>query len=254
MHQLPIEQELFLAAEIGTLVALCIRLWWSGLYKTYPYFFGYLVLELLQTLLPVFVSVNSRMYRDWYVVSQALLICFSALVVLELYSTVLRGWAGIGNVSRRYIKVTLALAVAVSLLPLILEKPPNTLTGYLFIFQRPIVSSLLIFILLITAFLLYYPIPVGRNVLIYLMGYAVFYITNATSIFVRNLGYYWARPISDVNMAVYEICLAFWLLALHRSGEGRRVVPGHHWSPQDEERLLARLEAINSSLLRAGRK
>ena len=254
MHQLPIEQELFLTAQIGTLVALCIRLWWSSLYKTYPYFFGYLVLELLQTLLPVFVAVNSRMYRDWYVVSQALLICFSALVVLELYSTVLRGWVGIGNVSRRYIKLTLGIAIALSLLHLILEKPPNTLTGYLFIFQRPIVSSLLIFILLITAFLLYYPIPIGRNVLIYLMGYAVFFITNATSIFVRNLGYYWARPISDVNMAVYEICLAFWLLALHRSGEGKRVVPGHHGSPQDEERLLARLEAINTSLLRAGRK
>jgi len=254
MHQLPIEQELFLAAQIGTLVALCIRLLWSGLYKTYPYFFGYLLLELLQTLLPVFVSVNSRMYRDWYVVSQALLICFSALVVLELYSTVLRGWVGIENVSRRYIKLTLALAVVVSLLPLILEKPPNTLTGYLFIFQRPIVSSLVIFILLITAFLLYYPIPVERNVLIYLMGYAVFFLTNATSIFVRNLGFYWARSISDVNMAVYEICLAFWLLTLHRGGEDKQVVPGHHWSPHDEERLMARLQAINTSLLRPGRK
>jgi hypothetical protein len=32
------------------------------------------------------------------------------------------------------------------------------------------------------------------------------------------------------------------------------VVVGHQWNPGDEQRLLAQLEAINSSLLRSGRK
>jgi len=254
MHQLHLEEQILVASQIVVLAALCARMWWGGLYKIYACFFGYLVVELLQMLVPVFVPLNSRMYRDSYVVSQALVICFSALVVLELYSIVLRGLPGIGNVSRRYIKVTLALAILVALLPLALEKAPNTLTGYLFVFQRPIISSLVVFILLILAFLVYYPVPLGRNALVYLMGYAAYFITNATTGLIRNLGHYWTRPLSDANMVVYVVCLLFWLLALNSEGETRSVVAGHQWNPSDEGRLLVQLEAINASLLRSARK
>jgi hypothetical protein len=115
-------------------------------------------------------------------------------------------------------------------------------------------TSLLVFILLITAFLVYYPVPLGRNVLVYLVGYAVYFVTNATTIFIRNLGHYWSRPISDVHMLVYFTCLVFWLFALSRSGETKSVVVGHQWNQSDEGRLLAQLEAINTSLLRSGKK
>ncbi len=254
MRQLPIEQQILLVAQIVALVALFARMSWDGLYKIYVYFFCYLAVELLQLLIPVFVPLDGRMYRDSYVVSQAVVICFSALVVLELYSSVFRSLPGIGNISRHYIKVTLVLAVLVSLLPLGLEKTPNTVTGYLFIFQRPIMTSLLVFILLIMGFLVYFPVPLGRNVLVYLLGYAVYFVTNATTIFIRNLGHYWSRPISDVHMLVYFTCLAFWLFVLSPSGETKRLVVGHQWNPSDEARLLSQLEAINASLLRSGRK
>jgi hypothetical protein len=254
MHQLPIEQQILLVTQIVALVALFARMSWDGLYKIYIYFFGYLLVELLQLLIPVFVPLDGLLYRDSYVASQALVICFSALVVLELYSIVFRGLPGIGTVARRYIKVILVLAVVVSLLPLGLETTPNTLTGYLFIFERPVMTSLLILILMITVFLLYYPVPLGRNVPVYLIGYAVYFVTNATTIFIRNLGHYWSRPISDVQMVVYFTCLMFWLFALNRAGETRSVVVGHHWNPSDERKLLAQLEAINASLLRSARK
>ena len=86
---------------------------------------------------------------------------------------------------------------------------PSTMTGYLFMFQRPIMTSLLILILLITGFLVYYPVPLGRNVLVYLLGYAVYFVTNATTIFIRNLGHYWSRPISDVLMVVCTLAAWF---------------------------------------------
>jgi hypothetical protein len=254
MHQLPIEQQVLIVAQIVALLALSARLMWDGLYKIYVYFFGYLLVELFQLLIPVFVPLNGRLYRDSFVASQALVICFSALVVLELYSVVLRGLPGIGSVSRRYIKVILVVAVLVSLLPLSMETTANTVTGYLFLFQRPIMTSLFILILLIMGFLVYYPVPLGRNVLVYLMGYGVYFVANATTIFIRNLGHYWNRPFSDVLMMVYFTCLAFWLFALNRSGEAKRVVLGHQWNPDDEGRLLAQLEAINASLLRSARK
>jgi hypothetical protein len=49
-------------------------------------------------------------------------------------------------------------------------------------------------------------------------------------------------------------CQLFWLFALGRQGEQKRVVVGHHWKPSDEQRLLGQLEAINASLLRSRKK
>ena len=55
------------------------------------------------------------------------------------------------------------------------------------------------------------------------MGYAVYFVTNATAMFIRNLGHYWSRPISDVHMVVYFACLMFWLFALsQRRGNQER--------------------------------
>jgi hypothetical protein len=259
MHQLPIEQQILLVIEIAALGILCLRLWLAGLYRVYVYFFGYLVLELLQTLIPVLVPLDSRLYRDLYVASQALLTVFYALVVLELYSKVLRDLAGIASVARRYIKVTLVLSIMIALLPLSLESTQASLAGYFLFFERTVMLSLVVFVLLVSAFLVYYPVPLGRNVIVYLMGYAVYFVTRATVAIVANLDYNWARsiwtrPLSSVAMAISVLCLLFWITALSREGENKRVVVGHQWNPADEHRLRAQLDAINASLLRASGK
>jgi hypothetical protein len=232
---------------------LCAKLWWSGLYKTYVFFFSYLVLELGQAFIPLLVPLNGTLYADIFVVSQTLIVCSYAFVILELYSVILRNLQGIASLARRYIKITLGFAILVSLIPLVMEKTPNTLTGYLFIFERPILSSLILFVLLISAFLVYYPVPLSRNVIVYLTGYALYFPAIATMAFINNLGYFWNRQKGNVDMGVSVICLLFWLFALSRQGEKRRVVVGHHWNPGDEQRLLAQLEAVNASLLRSGR-
>jgi hypothetical protein len=255
MHQLPIEQQVLEVAQIALLLALCAKLWWSGLYKIYIFFFSYLVLEFLQSLIPAVMPVNGHLYIKSYIASQALIVCSYAFVVLELYSVILRNLAGIAGIARRYIKIILAASIVLSLLPLRIEKTPNTWTGYLFIFERPILSSLLIFIFLITAFLVYYPVPISRNAMIYLIGYATYFIGEATAIlFLNNLGYYSNRWLSDLTMGFPVACLVFWFICLNRHGEEKRVVVGHQWNPGDDQRLLAQLGAINASLLRSGRK
>jgi hypothetical protein len=254
MRQLPIEQQILLALEIAGLLALCLRMWLTGLHRIYVNFFRYLVLEFLQTLIPLFVPLQSLLYRDLFVASQALIVAFYALVVMELYSVILRNLEGIASVARRYIQITLALAIFLSLLPLGIEKMPNTAIGYLFILERPILSSLVVFVLLISAFLAYYPVPLGRNVIVYLAGYAVYFPMLATTVLFQNLGYFWNRQKGNVDMGVSACCLFFWLFALSRQGENKRVVVGHQWNPGDDRRVMAQLETINASLLRSGRK
>src|SRR5579859_1830961 len=251
MHQLPIEQQILLVVEIVALATLCLRMWLAGLHRVYVYFFGYLLLELLQTAIPILVPLESRLYVYTYVASQAFIVAFSALVVLELYSKALHDLAGIAGVARHYIKVILALAIVLAVLPLPLEKNRATLSGYLETYERIVMASLLLFVLFISFFLVYYPVPLGRNVTAYLMGYAVYFFAKTIVPLVVNLGHYWIRELSSLGMAVSVLCLTFWILALSRDGETKRVVVGHQWNPADQQKLKAQLDAINASLLRS---
>jgi len=254
MHQLPTEQQVLLLLEIVALSSLCIRMWLSGLHKIYVNFFRYLIVELVQAWIPLVVPLRSPLYSDLFIVSRVLVVVFCALIVLELYSVTLQELKGIASVARKYVKGGIAVAVALSLLPLTFEKAPRTPTGYLFIFERPILSILVVLVLLISAFLVYYPVPLGRNVIAYLAGYAVYFSTLATMVLFENMGYFWNREKSNVDMGISVACQVFWFFALSRDGENKRVVVGHQWNPDDDQRLLAQLQAINTSLLHSRRK
>jgi hypothetical protein len=183
-----------------------------------------------------------------------LIVTFYALVVLELYSNVLRDLPGIAGTARRYIKIVLMLAIVIALLPFWLEKTVSSPFGYLVVWERFVISSLVLLVLLMSAFLVYYPVPLGRNVIVYSTGYAVFFVTREAGALVIDLDQHWTRQISSISMTVSVACLIFWILALNRDGETKRVVIGHQWNPGDDQRLLAQLDAINTSLLRSGRK
>ena len=254
MHHLPIEQQVLLVVQIVALATLCLRMWLTGLYRVYTCFFGYLVLALLQTLVPLLIPLDTRLYRDASISSQALIMAFYVLVVLELYSKVLRDLAGIAGIARRYIKLMLALAIVLAVLPLPLENTRATLSGYFVTYERIVMASLTLFVLFISLFLVYYPVPLGRNVVAYLMGYAVYFLTHTIIWLVINLGHYWIRELSTTLMTVAALCFVFWIVALSRAGEEKRVVVGHQWNPADQQRLRAQLDAINASLLRASGK
>src|SRR5579883_1239996 len=99
MHQLPFEQQLLALAQALALVVLCVRLWLARLHRVYPFFFTYLLANFFQICLPLLVPFDSMLYRDLWLVTESLLICFYVLVVLELYSIVLQGMVGIASLS-----------------------------------------------------------------------------------------------------------------------------------------------------------
>jgi hypothetical protein len=252
MNLPPLDQFL-LVLQFAALVGLCFRMWQAGLHREYPYFFSYLMVALLQSALLPTMPYGTVLYGYVWIVVEGLVVCFYALIVLECYATVLHGLVGIARISRRYIKIALALSVLIALLLLGLEKSPVMLFGYFYSFERAVVSTLVAFVLLITAFLAYYPVPLSRNVIVYSVGYAVYFLTKAAALFVKNLGLRWDRPLADLLIIVSTGCLVFWMFALSRSGESKIVVIGHSWHAADEERLLSQLKAINASLSRAAR-
>jgi hypothetical protein len=256
MLQLPLDQLVLDVAQLALLIILIVRLWLAGLQRVYPFFFTYLVAELLQILLLSAIpnSRHGHAYRYFWVASEGIIDCCYALIVVELYRVVLRDLPGIATISRRYVTITVAVATLGSLLLLRLEETPGNFVSTFFVIERAIVFSLVVFILLVSAFLAYYPVPLNRNVVIYSVGYAVYFLTKATALFVRTLGHHVAPQISTVLMAVSSVCLLFWALTLNRRGEMRAVVVGHKWKLEDEARLLSKLKAINANLVSAGKK
>jgi hypothetical protein len=250
MQQLPLDQLVLIGIQTALLVALIARIWSAELYRVYPYFFSYLVADLLQILILSPVPFRGVAYPYFWVSTGAMVVCFSALIVVELYRVIFRDLPGIASVSRRYMKITVAVGILVSLFLFHFEETPANYVSMFLVIERGIDFSLVLFILLITGFLTYYPVSLNRNVVVYSIGYAFYFLIKATALFVRTMGNYVAPQISTVLMVVFPLCLLFWLLGLNRQGETRTVVIGHKWNTEDEERLLSQIKAINANLMR----
>ena len=114
MHRFPTEQTVLQILQNAILVGLVIRVLVTKLFRKYPCFFGYLLVACLQVLVFLFVPYDSVSYRYWWLITQALLTCFCALIVLELYGLILSDLIGIASRARRYLKISIGVAILIS--------------------------------------------------------------------------------------------------------------------------------------------
>jgi hypothetical protein len=245
--------EAFLAVlETLAAAALLIRFSYTGLYKTYRFFFAYLMVMCVQGIAPFFVRFHTYAYGMFFFITEGVIMCLYAFIVLELYSLVLRDLPGIATVAGRFIRTAIAIAILISALLLSLERTPSNWITSFFSFERPIVSSLVFFVFLITVFLARYPIRLNRNVIYYTIGYAFYFTSKAAALLFRNTGHAeWDKLLSPALLAVSTACLIFWTFALKRQREQEALVFRRHWKGDEEQRLLQKLNAVNASLLRA---
>jgi len=247
------EQLIFLVIQTVALLGLSFRMARYGLYRSYPSFLGFLLAELLQAVVLTFAR-SEKSYKYGWLATEGVIVCFYALIVLECYAIALRDLPGIANLSRRYIKAGLGVAIVISVLLLGLERTPNSIIPTFVVFERDVVTSLVIFVLLILGFLTYYPVPLSRNAIVYSVGYSIYFLCKATALLLVNRTHQGSQLVSTILIIVSTLCLVFWLFALNRSGEAKTVVVGHRWKPGDEERLLSQLQGINDHLIRSARK
>jgi hypothetical protein len=252
MHGLPLEQQILLFLQTAALLGLTVRLIWNKLFRVYSAFFTYLLAALLQTAILFFVPFDSKNYVRIWMATEASITCIYLLVVLETYSIVLRDYRGLAITASRYMLGALLIAITISCLFLGVEKVPQRgfeFFGYFMRCDRVTLGSLTIFVLFLTVFLLYFPISVRQNALVYSIGFAVYLLTKSAGFLITNMTRQWAREVNATFVAASTGCLFLWLLTLSQKGEQRAVAVGHAWRPQDEARLLAYLDEINVSLL-----
>jgi hypothetical protein len=122
------------------------------------------------------------------------------------------------------------------------------------IFDQAVSTVLLLTLLAMLAFLLWFPVDVPRNLAVFSAGYLIFFAIKSLSLFMRYFSPDWLPVISVAILVVSAACCFYWLFFLSVAGKTAMVRIGHSWKPQEQERLLGQLGAINATLLRSARR
>jgi hypothetical protein len=255
-----------------TLYVVCyLRLRQQGLRRIYRVFSAYLLFRAARsvalTTLPwawygvqgrSYVPFSNNVYGWAWTLTEPLVWLLHVLVVLELYSLVLQNYRGIASMGRWAVLSGLAIAVALSSVTIPAELSHSaqrfTILRYYFVVTRGLDASLVLFLLLITAFMAWFPVPLNRNVTLYAGVYALYFITGTLATLAANLrGLAAWNVVNIARSAVDLLCLGLWIVFLNRAGEARTVVVRHAWSAQSEQMLIGQLAAINAGLTRSAR-
>jgi hypothetical protein len=235
-----------------------LKLFRSGLHRRYRVFFAYFVFRVPYLACILCLDVKSNAYLYFWVVTEPLIWIFYILVVLELYGLVLEKHKGLYTLGRwaMYLAMAVSLTLSVlSLLPRITAAIPqrSKVLGYFFAAERGIDFSLAIFILLILLFLSLYPVPLSRNVKVYAVLYAVYFLSSTLASLLQSLfGLRLMNEAALLLMGTSAGCVVAWLFLLSSQGEEvRSSIP--RFGPEHEERILAQLDALNRTLLRISR-
>ncbi len=272
-----VEQYLWWLTTFGYAV-LFLRLRRLGLHKIYRWFGFYLVLHVVRStalmLLPRLALVPSsgfpgfhvrltafseNTYGWTWVYTQPILEIFYILMVLELVSLILAKFRGIASLGRWAVLGGLAFGVLIASMTLApdLSNPAEQypILRYFVLIDRGITSSLVLFLLFIAGFLVWYPVPLSRNLIAHSAIYATFFLFTSAAMFIRNLGGAEATGITNLTADGAALgSIVAWLIALSRKGETRALTIRQRWDARQQEQLIDQLATINASLLRTVRK
>ena len=239
-------------------VILAVFLYHQGLAEVRRFFWGYVLFHALRSSILYAIPQNRTFYGWVYLTTEPLLWLFYVLIVVEVYTEALRQFAGISTLSRWVLTGLVGISLIISLGSLIpdLNSPhPFPVVQIVTAAGRAICTSLALFLLGITLFFLSYPIPLSRNTIIHSAICSVYFLTLAAAYFVHNVvGPGSWMLVNFALVAITGVTLLAWIILLRPEGE--RIIVQHRpqWSPETEEQLLNRLNALNSVLARSLRK
>lgn len=259
MGPLSVAERLLWYVSVFLFAGLALELCRRHLHRVYPWFTAFAGFNFLQALTPFVLSTNTRAHAWAYLLTQPVIWFLYIVTSLELYSLVLRNHPGIATVGRRTLVGALTIAILVSALTLQADlRGPQAnakILVYYGVIERGISFSLVVFLLIILFFAIRYPIPLKRNIATHAIVFSIFFLSSSMALFLMNVtGFEIRRLVSTALLAIADACLVAWLLLLTPAGEEQSVVLRQRLAPEDEERLLEQLEAINASLSRIARK
>lgn len=245
----------------NTAISLCLlaRLYFLRMQKLYKLFALYLFTDLLTSLFlwygEAFLKINYG--KAWLALSPVRWFFYIA-IIYTLMQSVMGNFPGLLKLSKRALVISLVLALALAALSGRAEigvVGSNDLVLMGLVVERAVTTASLLLLLFTASFLMWFPIQLSRNVVIFTLGYLAYFGSSTLLLLARNL---WPGQLSEflnlVMMIITTACYAFWLLFLSKAGEAVPIRVGHRWNPDQQEKLLGQLDAINASLLKSARR
>ncbi len=238
-------------AEIGLLYRL-IR---CKLHRTYRSLFLYWLVQPIESLVLLTAGRQTWLYVYLYWGAQTLNIFMALYVVQDLFHIALAEHPAIASFGRRTVLVAMALAAAVTLAGITLDAtvlPGHFRTVQRFAtFERSMNFVILVFLLLISILLLWFPIKVRRNIVVYIAGFVLFAASRSFGLLLANLLPQTAVfTVSTILLALTLLCLLIWMVGIRPEGERTTATPGYRRDPEAMQRLSRQLDSINATLAR----
>jgi len=245
-------------AQIAGFAILFWRLYTSKLIATYRYFTMYVVFQVLRMILTLVIPYRSNAFAHFFFTAEPIVWILSALAILEVYGIVLRNHPGIATWGKWALSGSIGASVLLSLGTLLLDYQNATvkypILANFFLLSKLVTISLLLFVVLITFCLLWFPIVLNRNTVVHCCVFAGYFLIKSTTYVVVLL--LPERSFVSLNIAVQllvTLCCTIWILGLSAAGETIPAKIGHYWDARDEDRLMAQLDAINRTLVHSAK-
>jgi hypothetical protein len=241
-------------AELG----LIWRLLQCGLHRRYRSLFIYWLAQALANVAILSIPNFTYLYLYVYWAAQTMNIFMAVFVVQDLYRIALSAHPAVASFGRRSMLAVLAIASFLALSGLLLDTAipagqPAAIHHFA-TFERSMNFVVLVYLLVISSLLLWFPIKVQKNIAVYIIGFVLYSASRSFGLLLSNLLPEQAtRPISTVLLALTLLCLMIWILGIRRENERVIATPGFRRTPEAVRRLSAQLDAINSALARFGR-
>jgi len=235
-----------------------VRLYLTRIFHVYRRLVLYLLAYAAEFVATAAIPVNSTLYGYVYMLSESLNVLLSLLVVLELYKLVLVDHPALADASGKAIAYAMAAGALVAGLAATLDSSirpgQSPVMHRFFTVERSLDLILLVFLVLISGFVAWFPVVVKWNVAIYVTGFGVFYVSRTFGLLAANLlPARWVALVSDVLLGFALACLLLWLFGLRRE-EGDSIPEDPGGRAASAARLTGQLDSINSALLRLGRR
>ncbi|MDP8989078.1 MAG: hypothetical protein M3N41_03230 [Acidobacteriota bacterium] len=247
-----VERTLFYLNFIAELALLC-RLLQCKLHRIYKSLFLYWLVQAAGGLALLFAGRGTWLYLYMYWAAQAVNIFMSLYVVQDLFHISLAEHPAIASFGRRTVLVAMALAAMVALagvtLDATIQRGQYAAIQRFSTFERSMNFVILIFLLLISVMLLWFPIKMRRNIVVYISGFLLFAAARSFGLLLANLlpqGF--TVLVSTILLALTLLCLLIWIIGIRPEGERVSATPGYRQDPQAMQRLSRQLDAINAAL------
>lgn len=256
--------------DFGLGLLLIARLLALRLHKVYTIFSYFLIADLLGSILWIVRSIPGSPLRllDYRLIwlSDRILVWGLLLwTVVALLEAVLVQYPGIVNMSRKVLHYCFLGSIGIAALSALPEYSASeggqaatwqdhALVAGL-VAERVVFSIALLAILTLMTFLLWFPVRIPRNLVIFTTGFLVYFTVMNAVLLARS---FWSHDLMEfasiTGSLIAAICFAYWGLFISKTGELATATLHLVREPRQQERLMERLELLNDSLLRAARR